>query len=87
VLLSQPKQFYHEEMTGDVPLMWFCSVIPKLEPDAIVTDSISYYSVKVKCSFMSLSDLLLQRAVSNTMREKQEKKKKNMNMEEKWENY
>jgi len=69
-------------MTGDVPLMWLCSVIPKLQSDTIVTDSTSYYSVKVECSFMSLLDLFLQTAARNTIREKQEKNK-NINMEEK----
>jgi len=70
-------------MTGDVPLMWFCSVIPKLESDAIVTDSTSYCSVKVECSVMSLLDLFLQTAAGNTIREEQKENKKSMNMEEK----
>jgi len=32
--VSQHKQFYNEEMTGDILSMWFCSVIPKLEPES-----------------------------------------------------
>lgn len=49
VFESKTTREYHEEMTGEVFLEWFISVLPKLNPNSIIVmDNASYHSVKAE---------------------------------------